>query len=182
MLPVDNALARDAPLSTDVAGMELEAPVAQLRETIREHITLVQRKARSLSRNRPDAEDLAQDCFVRALTHQGDDIRNPRAYLLSMLRNAHVDRILRRQREFMSVALENAAVEPISEATQHGGLLGRDVMQSIRQLPSAQQDIVRLVCLEGLSNREAAHLLDLPVGTVLSRLARARERLQHVLE
>jgi RNA polymerase sigma-70 factor (ECF subfamily) len=82
----------------------------------------------------------------------------------------------------MSVALENAAVEPISEATQHGGLLGRDVMQSIRQLPSAQQDIVRLVCLEGLSNREAAHLLDLPVGTVLSRLARARERLQHVLE
>ena len=153
-----------------------------LRAAVEEHMSAIQRYARCLSGHRSDADDLAQECFVRALAHEGKSIENPKAYLFTILRNAALDRFRQKQRGAIDPSFEQASAQLSCQAVQHEALMQRDLMRRIRLLSPDQREMVRLVCLEGLTYREAAAHLNVPTGTVMSRLARARARLRDILD
>lgn len=155
-------------------------------DTVLEHIPGLRRYARALTGSAADADDLVQECLSRALArrrHLGDDadIRNLRAYLFTVLHNAHVDRLCERRRWSYAVpeeALENLTARP---APQHGLLELHDLADALERLPEEQRQVVLLVGYEGLAYREAAEVLEVPIGTVMSRLSRGREALRRMM-
>ena len=157
--------------------------VAKTDTTVLEHIPGLRRYARALAGSAADADDLVQECLSRALARrqQASDIRNLRAYLFTILHNAHVDRLAERRRWNYAVpdeALENLTARP---APQHGMLELHDLAEALERLPEEQRQAVLLVGSEGLAYREAAEVLDIPIGTVMSRLSRGREALRRMM-
>lgn len=146
------------------------------------------RVARSITRHDQDAEDLVQDTLVRAYKALDRfDGRYPRAWLLTILRNTQKNRV-RRQRP---VLLGNGG-DGRDELANHGGgiepeivyddkLLEANLQAAVDALPERFREAVELVDLAGLTYEEAAVVLDIPIGTVMSRLHRARLRLREQL-
>lgn len=146
----------------------------------------VQRAARRLTRNASDAEDLVQETYVRAL-RSAEQFRagtNLKAWLLTILRHVHLNR--RRQAARAIVEVDEAKVDRFAEAAEHGDtperrLLGRVLDGRLRaaheSLPLALRQTLWLRDVEGLSYAEIAGRLGIPLGTVMSRLARARQLL-----
>jgi RNA polymerase sigma-70 factor (ECF subfamily) len=143
------------------------------------------RVAMSLTRNSADAEDLVQDTLLRAYRAVDRfDGRYPRAWLLTIMRNAQVNRVRRRRPELMrdpdagDRLLESQ--EPHDSAEQDALCEAFDaaVEKALDELPDKFQRVVRLVDLDGLSYQEAAEVLGVPIGTVMSRLHRARSRIR----
>jgi RNA polymerase sigma-70 factor (ECF subfamily) len=141
----------------------------------------LQRYARALTGDPAWAEDLVQDTLERALNkwRRGSD-GNLRAWLLTLLRHRFIDQL--RARREVAVDEENAPWQtmPAPEG-EVSGLLLRDVQRALYRLPVEQREVLLLVALEGLSYQEAAKVLAAPVGTVMSRLARAREHMRVLL-
>jgi RNA polymerase sigma factor (sigma-70 family) len=144
----------------------------------------LRRYARALVRNHATADDLVQDCLERAVTHwhqrrEGD----PRSWLFAILHNLAIN--LFRQAKSRGA---HATIDEISEASlrqdavQEKQLMYRDVLKKLGRLPEEQRSVLLLVAVEDLSYAEAAKVLNIPVGTVMSRLSRARERLQQEIE
>jgi len=149
------------------------------------HLPVLWRVARSLCRNTHDAEDLVQDTLVRA--YQGLDRfdgAHPRAWLLTIMRNAHINQH-RRQRPGL---LRDPAV--VDEADRRGQTApsAEDVASTLTPAPWIADALarlsprhlaaVRLVDIDGLTYDEAAAALGIPTGTVMSRLHRARRRMR----
>jgi RNA polymerase sigma-70 factor (ECF subfamily) len=165
---------------TTGASKGSKAQTSEVPGALEEHLPDLKRRARALLRRRPDAEDLAQDCMVRALPHL-EDIENIRAYLFQTLRNAYVDRLTVISRESAVVTLdyaENQIVEGTSPLTR---LEVRDVARLLARLPIEQQHVILLVGAAGATYEEAAKQLRIPIGTVMSRLSRARNALRDML-
>ena len=144
---------------------------------IEAEIPRLRRYARALTRDLIAADDLVQDCLTRALgkSHlwqQGTDLR---AWLFTILHNQYVNHIRRTAREGARVGLSER--EPLlARAPQQGRRLElRDLGRAIAKLPNAQRSVILLVGLEGMSYGEVAAVLDVPVGTIRSRLSRGRE-------
>ena len=161
------------------AGFEREALV---------HLDAVYRAALRLSGSAADADDLVQDTMLRAY-QAWDQYRpgtNARAWLLTILRHTFINEYRRRsaRRETTDVtALEPFVVfEGVQEADPEGAffdsLVDEDVQRAIAELPVAYREIVVLTDVEGLRYEESAKVLGVPVGTVKSRLFRARKLLQ----
>jgi RNA polymerase sigma-70 factor (ECF subfamily) len=102
--------------------------------------------------------------------------------LFTILRNIRIDQAANRRRHAGNISLDEAMPELACQATQPQGLVQRDLMRLLRRLPRAHRQIVRLICLEELTYKEAARFLRLPIGTIMSRLARARAQLRGFLE
>jgi len=140
-------------------------------------IPRLRRYARALVGDRATADDLVQDTLERAwsklhLFRQGTDLR---AWLFTVMHNVHVNRVrAARQTE----ALDDEMPELIQRAPQGDALLVRDLERAISALPPAQREVLLLVALEDLSYEETARVLGIPIGTVMSRLARAREKMR----
>lgn len=134
--------------------------------------------------NAADADDLVQDCMERALERHAS-LRRPErlgSWLLAILHNLHVSGIRSGRRRGRPLDVHDLADELApSVAGADAGQL-RDFARAMAQLSPEHRQILLLVALEGLSYREIAEVLELPVGTVMSRLARARERLRALLE
>jgi RNA polymerase sigma-70 factor (ECF subfamily) len=147
-------------------------------------IPALRRYARSLMWDRAAADDLVQDCLERAVGrwHQRRD-GNVRAWLFSILHNLAVDQFRQSGSRGRHVGLDETAGGDfgVSGAQEHG-LLYRDVLSRVAKLPEDQRTVLLLVAVEDLSYAEAARVLDIPVGTVMSRLSRARERLRQDIE
>jgi RNA polymerase sigma-70 factor (ECF subfamily) len=146
-------------------------------------IPRLRRYARVLVRDPASADDLVQDCLERALgrIHLFQPGTNLRAWLFTIMHNLHVNARVRQARS------PEIAVSPSSEHSevvpgQGGGLLLRDLERALAELPEEQRSVVLLIGLEGLSYRDAADVLGVPVGTVMSRLARGRERLRRLVD
>lgn len=157
--------------------------VATTDSTVLEHIPGLRRYARALAGNTAEADDLVQECLSRALARRqkAAEIRNLRAYLFTILHNAHVDRLTERRRWNYAVpdeALENLTARP---APQLGFLELHDLADALERLPEEQRQAVLLVGYEGLAYKEAAEVLDVPIGTVMSRLSRGREALRRMM-
>ncbi|MCJ8240484.1 sigma-70 family RNA polymerase sigma factor [Peteryoungia algae] len=143
-------------------------------------LAALRRYARSLVRNPDEAEDLVHDALVRALerrsTFRSDgSIRN---WLMSILHNTHIDR-LRRDR---SVNRRHDAARELSETVTPAGQEHTVRLSQVRDaflaLPEEQREALHLVAIEELSYQEAADVLHIPVGTLMSRISRARARLR----
>lgn len=152
-------------------------------QTLPDHLDAVRRYARSIGRDSGHADDLVQECFARALSypHVWHGVKDRRAYLLTMLHNVHVDDLDRRWREIDAVPIEDVESLLASAPAQFGRLLLRDLARALQMLPESRRRIVLHAALDGMSYQDIAVAMGLPVGTVMSRLSRARRALRHMM-
>jgi RNA polymerase sigma-70 factor, ECF subfamily len=153
---------------------------------IEPHIPGLRRFACALLRgDRHSADDLVQDCLERALSRWY--LRRPegdvRGWLYTILYNRFLsDQHRRRRRGVHSALLEVAETElPGVEGGQDSALAHRDLLRAFAALPEEQRSVLVLIAVEDLSYEDAARVLGVPVGTVMSRLSRGRERLRHLM-
>ncbi|MEE9415137.1 MAG: sigma-70 family RNA polymerase sigma factor [Acidimicrobiales bacterium] len=148
------------------------------------------RVAMSITRNRVDAEDLVQDTMLRAYRAVDRfDGRHPRAWLLTIMRNAQINRVRRKRPELLrdpDTAMERLADSDADTLSVEDAVVDRvfdaDVERALAGLSDKFIDVIEMVDLNGLSYQEAATALDVPVGTVMSRLHRARAKVRKSLE
>jgi RNA polymerase sigma-70 factor (ECF subfamily) len=149
-------------------------------DSIVELIPRLRRYARALAGDRIAADDLVQDTLERAwskfhLYRRGTDLR---AWLFTVMHNVYVNQL----RALKPVTQLDEDMPELSQpAREADGLTLRDVDAAIRRLPPEQREVLLLVALEDMSYDEAAGTLGIPIGTVMSRLARAREKLRAML-
>lgn len=158
--------------------------MSEVRQLIVEQIPHLRRYARVLVRgDREQADDLVQDCLERAWSrmHLWQVGTNIRAWLFTILHNLHLNTARRRSNEPRSVPLETAVVELSVLPTQEDGLNLESVRQAFACLPEAQRAAILLIAVEEMSYEEGAAVLDIPVGTLMSRIHRGRERLRVLL-
>jgi len=142
----------------------------------------LRRFARNLTRNPQDADDVVQIAVERALTRLDQWRSDARldSWMFKIVRNAWIDELRSRGRRgkiFLAAeAGENIGTDSMARETE---LLS--VQSAMARLPEDQREAVSLVLVEGLPYREAAEVLDVPIGTLTSRLARGREALQALL-
>jgi RNA polymerase sigma factor (sigma-70 family) len=140
-------------------------------------IPRLRRYARALVGDRATADDLVQDTLERAwaklhLYRRGTDLR---AWLFTVMHNVHVNRV---RASRATDPLEDEMPELAQRAPQGDALLVRDLDRAIARLPSEQRAVLLLVTLEEMSYEDVARTLGIPIGTVMSRLSRAREKLR----
>jgi RNA polymerase sigma-70 factor (ECF subfamily) len=149
---------------------------------ITEHIISLRRYARVLVGNSADADDLVQECVARVLAQMRAwrPVRDLRAYLFATLHNVFIDGNRRRRAASLEIPIEDATASIVIPANQMLRLELRDLLEALSQIPPEQREVVLLVGLEGMSYLEAANVLGVPIGTVMSRLSRGREALRRL--
>jgi len=184
--PILGTIARSAPPTMDQPIDVGDAGRGRLRrfeEAVLPHLAAAHNLARWLTRSDRDAEDVVQTAYLRALQFfDGFHGVNPRAWLLSIVRNAFYTWLKQNRVEELSA--------PFDEEL-HAGAAGQDpeadlllhadrhlLRQALESLPVAYREVVVLLELEGLSYKEIAGIAGVPIGTVMSRLARGRRHLQ----
>jgi RNA polymerase sigma-70 factor (ECF subfamily) len=162
-------------------------PVRAFEDAVLPHLDAAFNYARWLTRSDAEAEDVVQDACVRALRYfsslRDDDAR---AWLFTIVRNAWYSRLSRRP------DLEDAATRGIQDEPPDGALDPEErllqqhtvalVRSALERLPVDFREVIVLREIEGLSYKEIAAVVGVPIGTVMSRLARGRERLSAVLK
>ena len=145
-------------------------------------ITALRRYARSLTRGDVDAEDLVHDALVRAYERRASfqNGRELRTWLLSILHNVFIDGRRSRQAESRRIERATELQEPFLAPVQYHQLRLAQVRCAFMRLPEEQRAALHLVAIEGLTFAEAASALDIPAGTLMSRLARARATLRAI--
>ena len=149
-------------------------------ERLVELIPRLRRYARALVGDRATADDLVQDTLERAwlklhLYRRGTDLR---AWLFTVMHNVHVNRV---RASRVTDQLEDEMPELAQRAPQGDALLVRDLDRGITRLPAEQRAVLLLVTLEEMSYEQVARTLGIPIGTVMSRLSRAREKLRAMM-
>jgi RNA polymerase sigma-70 factor, ECF subfamily len=142
----------------------------------------LRRFARALTRNPHDADDLVQVALERALAraHQLRPDAALAGWVFGILRHAWIDELRARARSERVFAPEESG-HNVGDGGQGAQAERLSVQDAMARLPQDQCLAVALVLVEGLSYKEAAHVMDVPIGTLTSRLARARETLQAML-
>jgi RNA polymerase sigma-70 factor, ECF subfamily len=168
--------------------------IALLRQTLPAVVPRLRRFARTLALNGPDADDLAQDTIERALARAAQ-WRVPaaaepaqveaalRSWMFGIMKNCWIDERRANQRErrlFIPDADAPEVADPAQQARAQEQQLS--IEAALMRLPQEQQLAVALVLVEGLSYQEAAEVLEIPVGTLTSRLSRGREALAALLD
>ena len=154
-------------------------------DNILTEIPRLRRYAYVLLRDQVAADDLVQDSLERALSRQNlfQPGTNLRAWLFTIMHNLHVNAVIKARRASPASNTDDiadshrCAVEP----SQSDHLMLRDMERALGALSEEQRSVVLLVGVEGLSYAETAAVLDVPVGTVMSRLARGRNRLRSLM-
>jgi RNA polymerase sigma-70 factor (ECF subfamily) len=147
-------------------------------------IPAMRRYARALLRDTTLADDLVQDCLERvvgqwARKHPTDETRQ---WAFAILHNLAIDAIRRRARRGVHLAIEDVDEREMAvPGRQEDGLRHDDLLRALDALPPDQRSVVLLVSIEDMTYAEAASTLGVPVGTVMSRLSRGRERLQKAM-
>ncbi len=147
---------------------------------LEQQIPRLRRYACALTRDSSRADDLVQECLGRAIRkqHLFQPDTDLRAWLFTILHNQHVNDVRRAVREGISIPVEDVAPTLTVSSSQGASLQLRDLDRAMARLSEEQRQVVLLVGLEGLQYEEVAQILDVPVGTVRSRLSRARAELR----
>jgi RNA polymerase sigma-70 factor (ECF subfamily) len=156
---------------------------AEIDALIEREIPALRRYAFALVRDHEAADDLVQECLERALSHwsfrrPGGDLR---AWLFAILRNRHLDARRSGRRRGIHVAIEDENAFGVP-ADQEARFAARSALDALDHLPEEQKSVLLLIGVEDLSYVDAARVLNVPVGTVMSRLSRARQRLRALVE
>lgn len=157
----------------------------ELERQLRDHWPRLRRFAYALSRSGADADDLVQEVAMRALSRCDQWAPGTRfdSWMFRIARNLWIDMVRARgRRDKRSAPIEDAEAighdpRPAIEAT----LDLKTAMAAMQRLPDEQREVVALILIDGLGYRETGELLDLPVGTVSSRLVRGRQALMKFL-
>ena len=155
------------------------------KHAIAEEVPRLRRYARALLRDHAMADDLVQDCLVRALGNLESwrDGESPRRWLFTIMHNLHVDQVRARARAPDIGPLESIPTGDLSEPErQTDRLVANHTLQAVEALPPERREALLLVAIEGMTYRDAAAVLGVPVGTLVSRLGRARAQLRDILE
>ena len=180
LLPVRSCIVLLMTPPIDTSGQQ-----ARFNEFVVPQLDLLYRTARSLTRSQSDAEDLVQETLLRAFRAiERFDGRYPKAWLLTIMRNANINRARKKTPDLLddpeltferstqhavTVTPEDNVVDPIFDSA---------VQEAFDRLSADFRNVVELVDLNGLAYAEAAEILGVPVGTVMSRLHRARKRIR----
>ena len=156
----------------------------QRRRDLTAQISGLRRYAMALVRNATDAEDLVQECLCKAIERARPwrEIKDVRAYLFSILHNLYIDRIVKNR--YRNATLPEHVIEHklIVAPSQQERIELQELSRALDQLSADQRQLILLVGLEGLTYEATAKVMNLPVGTVMSRLFRAREALRNLTE
>lgn len=174
-------------------GVESEAASSSNDEAFRRYVEpelpVLLRVAHRLTGNRADAEDLVQETVLRAYraVHRFDG-RYARAWLLTILRNTWRSMNRKARPSLLDEDDDPSAVRATGEGARSGeeyvveGMLNADLVAALQNLSEVHRSLILLVDVEGLSYHEAAEFLEVPQGTIMSRLHRGRTRLRKQLE
>ncbi|MGE5088452.1 MAG: sigma-70 family RNA polymerase sigma factor [Candidatus Levyibacteriota bacterium] len=175
-------------VTTSPSAAPLAAPPLP-QQALLAAIPRLRRYARALTRDSARADDLVQDALARAwerrhLWKAGSDLR---AWLFTIMHNVYVNQLALARRETANVSIdaegENGAARQIAvDGNQVDRVELREVLQRLDRLPDEQREVLLLAAVEELHYREIATVLSIPVGTVMSRLSRARDKLRRMDE
>ena len=156
--------------------------IESIRRDIAGLLPRLRRFARAITRNAEDADDLVQVAVERALIHTGQWEPGTRldSWIFRIMKNAWIDELRKRTRHRQLFAAEEEG-EHVGVSHTEQQINAMAVRTAMEQLTDDQRLAVGLVLVEGLTYKEAAEVLDIPVGTLTSRLARGRETLQAIL-
>ena|SRR5437879_2888504 len=142
----------------------------------------LRRFGRALTRHREDADDLVQIAMERALNHHAQWEPGTRldSWMFRIMKNAWIDEVRARRRS-SEVLVSEDGIDSVGVATPDSHLDSLAIRAAMLRLSEDQRVVVGLVLVEGMPYKEAAGVLEIPIGTLTSRLARARERLQELL-
>jgi RNA polymerase sigma-70 factor, ECF subfamily len=162
--------------------MSEPVPIAQIRAQLIAALPRLRRFARAITRDVHDADDLVQLSIERALIKYAQQRPESKfeSWMFGVMRNAWIDEIRSRGRRNRLFAPEEAG-ENVGDDAAEAQVRMLAVQTAMASLPEEQRLAVALVLVEGLSYREAADVLEVPIGTLTSRLARGREALQRQL-
>lgn len=155
------------------------------RQAIIEEIPRLRRYARALLRDRDAADDLVQDSLERALSKvenwtTGD---SPRRWLFTIMHHLFVDQLRRAKRHVQAVTMMPETIDALATPPpQVDKLASAEVLAALQQITPERRAALVLVAVEGLSYAEAADVLGIPAGTLMSRIARGREELRSILD
>lgn len=162
----------------------------RFREQVLVELPVLLRVARRLTRDAVDAEDLVQDTVIRAYrAFDRFDGRHPRAWLLTILRNTHRNQLRKRRPDLMDDEVagrlpahgDGGRIDGVVDAALHDDL-DPLVRTALAGLSAKHRAVIALVDIDGLTYKETAEMLDVPAGTVMSRLHRARAKVRAHLE
>jgi RNA polymerase sigma-70 factor, ECF subfamily len=160
----------------------MSPPADDVRDQLVALLPRLRRFARALSRNAHDADDLVQVAVERALLHL-DQLRpgtRLESWMFGIMRNAWIDETRSRKRRDKLLAPEELG-EQVADSSSEAPLQRLSIEAALQRLPEEQRLAIALVLIEGLAYKEAAAVLEVPIGTVTSRLARGREALEALL-
>ncbi len=168
------------PLGTEIM------PDSQQCETISRielEIPMLRRYARFLSRNTDQADDLVQECLVRAIKRidSWQPGTNLQAWLIVILRNIFLNECRRAKRERVSLEGMRSAETTQIPAQQDVGLMLAELEAAFMSLSDDHREILTLVVIQGMTYEQAAEILGVTMGTIKSRLSRARTRLSEIM-
>ena len=180
----------DRPRASSLAAVTEDGADTRFREQVLAELDVLYRVARRLTGDSNDAEDLVQDVLVRAYrAFDRFDGRYPRAWLLTILRNTHVNQLRKRRPDLLDDEVAQGLPARGHEGRQDGtpeqafqDELDPIVRDALASLSPKHRSVIALVDLDELTYQEAADVLDVPVGTVMSRLHRARRKVRDQLE
>lgn len=143
------------------------------------HIASMRRYAMALTSDSSEADDLVQESLRRAITYsrKGGKVRNPRAFLFTVLHNVWANHVKSNGNAGRHVPIDDVAASLGVDGNQDRQVELKALLRGLNELPKDHRQVLLLVCLEGFAYREVATMLGVPIGTVMSRLARARKSL-----
>ena len=158
--------------------------MSEFHRLIEQQIPRLRRYARALTRNRDRADDLVQDTLSRALDkqHLWQPGTNLGAWLFTIMHNQNVNNVRRDVREFTAVEIERVSTTLADATDPSASRKMVELDRALARLPLGQRQVILLVGLEGMSYEDTAGILDIPVGTVRSRLSRGRDTLRGLLD
>jgi RNA polymerase sigma-70 factor (ECF subfamily) len=151
---------------------------------VEREIPRLRRYARALTRSGDRADDLVQETLLRAIAkahlwQTGTDIR---AWLFTIMHNQYVNMVRRAMREEANVDIEQISASLVATTDPTASRQLRELERALARLAPEQREVILLVGLEGMSYEAAAQILNVPIGTVRSRLSRGREALRRLLD
>lgn len=162
--------------------MSTPSPADEVRAALGELLPRLRRFARVITRNVPDADDLVQIAVEKALVRAEQWRPGSRldSWMFGIMKNAWIDEIRARRRRERVHAPEEAGAQ-VGDTSAQARDIALSVQAAMARLPEDQRMAIALVLIEGLSYKDAAETLGVPIGTLTSRLARGRESLQRLL-
>ena len=155
------------------------------RQAIIDEIPRLRRYARALLRDRDAADDLVQDSLERALSRMENWTtgESPRRWLFTIMHHLFVDQLRRAKRHAHAVTMMPESIDALAAPPpQTDRLASAEVLAALQQIAPERRAALVLVAIEGMSYADAANVLGIPAGTLMSRIARGREDLRSILD